>query len=172
MIRVAILTVSDSVSAGAKEDVSGARLRERVAELGWQVGSFLHVPDEVSRIADQFAEWADSGRLDVILSTGGTGVSLRDVTPEAARTVIDREIPGLGELMRAEGLKKTRLAPLSRSMAGTRGPVLIVNFPGSPKGAVESLDAISHLIPHMVDLLHGRTEHSHDTRPEGNRSST
>lgn len=159
MISVAILTVSDSVVRGAREDRSGANLRARAAELGWKVHASSAVPDEVPAIAEQIKTWADSGQVDVILSTGGTGIALRDVTPEATRSVIDREIPGLGELMRAEGLKATRLAPLSRSMSGTRGRVLIANFPGSPKGAIESLNAIAHLIPHMVDLLQGRTEH-------------
>ena len=159
MIRVAILTVSDSVVRGARDDKSGANLRARAEELGWQVQANAAVPDEVPEIARQMRTWAESGQVDVILTTGGTGIALRDVTPEATRTVIDREIPGLGELMRAEGLKATRLAPLSRSMVGTRGKVLIANFPGSPKGAVESLNAIAHLIPHMADLLQGRTEH-------------
>ncbi len=159
MIQVAILTVSDSVVRGARDDKSGANLRARAEELGWQVHANAAVPDEVPEIAGQMRNWAESGQVDVILTTGGTGIALRDVTPEATRTVIDREIPGLGELMRAEGLKATRLAPLSRSLVGTRGKVLIANFPGSPKGAVESLNAIAHLIAHMVDLLQGRTEH-------------
>ena len=159
MIRVAILTVSDSVARGAREDKSGANLKARAEDLGWQVQANGALPDEIPQIAEQMKAWADSEQVDVILTTGGTGIALRDVTPEATRMVIDREIPGLGELMRAEGLKATRLAPLSRSMVGTRGKVLIANFPGSPKGAVESLSAIAHLIPHMVDLLQGRTEH-------------
>lgn len=159
MIRTAILTISDSVTHGTREDRSGSELRARVAALGWVVQESGVAPDEAEQIAGQLTTWADSGQVDVILTTGGTGISLRDVTPEAVRKVIDREIPGLGELMRSEGLKSTRLAPLSRSLAGTRGQVLIVNFPGSPKGALESLEAIAHLIPHMVDLLHGKTEH-------------
>jgi molybdenum cofactor synthesis domain-containing protein len=160
MIRVSILTISDSVFAGEREDLSGLRLRERAATLGWSLQESIAVPDDVPQIAETLKSWADSGSVDLILSTGGTGVALRDVTPEATRTVIDREIPGIGEVMRAEGLKNTRMAPLSRSMAGTRGPVLIVNLPGSPKGATESLAAIEHLISHMVDLLHGKTAHS------------
>ncbi len=158
-IQVAILTVSDSVSKGTREDRSGANLRARAEALGWEVSATGVVLDDVQAIAALLREWADNGEVNVILSTGGTGIAPRDVTPEAVRAVIDREIPGIGELMRAEGLKATRLAPLSRSLAGTRGRVLIAAFPGSPKGAVESLDAIAHLISHMVDLLHGNTEH-------------
>ena len=159
MIRVAILTVSDSVVRGTREDRSGAGLRARVEAQGWSVFETGVVADEEREIAGRLRSWSDSGSVDVILTTGGTGIALRDVTPEAVRSVIDREIPGVGELMRARGLQSTPLAPLSRSLAGTRGPVLIVTFPGSPKGSLESLNAIAHLIAHMVDLLHGKTEH-------------
>jgi molybdopterin adenylyltransferase len=159
MIPTAIVTVSDSVVRGTREDRSGLQLRERIESLGWEVRTQAVVADEIDQIAAKLTELADSGEIALILTTGGTGVALRDVTPEATRTVIDREIPGVGELMRAEGRKSTRFAPLSRGLAGTRGRVLIVNLPGSPKGALESLDAIADLIPHMVDLLHGKTEH-------------
>jgi molybdenum cofactor synthesis domain-containing protein len=159
MIRVAILTISDSVSRGEREDRSGPKLRERVEALGWTVGVHEVLPDERGRIAARLRELADSGEAQAILTTGGTGVAQRDVTPEAARDVIDREIPGLGEVMRAEGRIKTPLAVLSRSVAGTRGRTLIVTLPGSPKGAVESLDAVAGLVSHIVDLLEGRTEH-------------
>lgn len=160
MIRVVIVTISDSVTAGTREDRSGARLRERAAALGWTVQASEIVPDERDQIADVLRQWADSGRVSAIFTTGGTGVALRDVTPEATRSVIDREIPGLGELMRSEGAKATPFAVLSRAIAGVRGRCLIVNLPGSPKGAVESLDAISKLVPHIVDLLEGRTSHA------------
>lgn len=160
MIRIAILTVSDSVSKGTREDRSGLQLRQRVEALGWLVREAAVASDDAPVISEKLSDWADGGSVDVILTTGGTGIAIRDVTPEATRVVIDREIPGIGELMRSEGRKATRLAPLSRSMAGTRGAVLIVNLPGSPKGAVESLDAVADLIPHMVDLLLGKTEHA------------
>ena len=160
MIPTAILTISDSVVRGTREDRSGGDLRERVLALGWTVHSRAVVADEEDQIAAKLKEIADGGEVSLILTTGGTGVALRDVTPEATRLVIDREIPGVAETMRSEGRKATRFAVLSRGIAGTRGSVLIVNLPGSPKGAVESLDAIADLIPHMADLLHGKTEHA------------
>lgn len=112
------------------------------------------------RIRDELIRLADSGEVDVIFTTGGTGVALRDVTPEATREAIDREIPGFGERMRAEGLRFTAKSLLSRAIAGTRKHVLIINLPGSPAGAVQSLDAIVELMPHAVQLLHGETSHA------------
>lgn len=159
MIRAAILTISDSAVAGTREDRSGPALEAKVTELGWSVVNRLTLPDEGDHISNALRDLADSGAVDVILTTGGTGLAPRDVTPEAARRVADREVPGFGELMRAEGLKATKFAPLSRSAAWTRGTALILNLPGSPKGAVESLVAVAYLVPHAVDLLHGRTEH-------------
>jgi molybdopterin adenylyltransferase len=159
MINVAVITVSDSAVAGTREDRSGPAVRERVESLGWTVSAVELVPDESRQIADAVGRLANSGEFSVVLTTGGTGVALRDVTPEATRSVIEREIPGLGELMRSEGRKFTSNAVLSRGLAGVRGRTLIVNLPGSPKGALESLDAIAKLIPHVVDLLEGRTSH-------------
>jgi molybdenum cofactor synthesis domain-containing protein len=159
MIRSAIITISDSTVAGTREDRSGPALEAKLAELGWTVSNKLVLPDEEENIARVLEELADSDQLDLILTTGGTGLAPRDVTPEATKRVSDREIPGFGELMRAEGLKTTKFAPLSRGGAATRGTTLILNVPGSPKGAVESLMAVAHLVPHVVDLLHGRTEH-------------
>ena len=159
MTRVAIITISDSSVAGTREDRSGPALEAKAVELGWTVSNILILPDEEERIANALRELADSDQLDLIVTTGGTGLAPRDVTPEATKRVADREIPGFGELMRSEGLKTTRFAPLSRGGASTRGTTLILNVPGSPKGAVESLMAVAHLIPHVVDLLHGRTEH-------------
>jgi molybdenum cofactor synthesis domain-containing protein len=159
MIQVAIVTVSDSAVAGTREDRSGPKLRERAEALGWSVTAHELVPDETDRISALLTRLADSGRISVILTTGGTGVALRDVTPEATRAVIEREIPGVAEVMRAEGTKATPLAALSRAVAGVRGRTVIINLPGSPKGAIESLDAIVNLIPHIVDLLEGRTGH-------------
>jgi molybdenum cofactor synthesis domain-containing protein len=161
VIRVAIVTVSDSAAEGAREDRSGPALVERVAELGWTVAQKALVPDDRTLIAKTVASLCD---CDVILTTGGTGLAPRDVTPEAVKLVAEREVPGFGELMRSEGLKSTRFAPLSRGGAVTRGSTLIVMLPGSPRGAVESLNAVSGLIPHVVDLLHGRTEHKEKLR--------
>jgi molybdopterin adenylyltransferase len=163
MIRVAIVTISDSVVAGTREDRSGPALEARVAELGWAVSARQLAHDDVKTISTALQTLSDYGAIDVILTTGGTGVALRDVTPEAVRAIADREIPGFGEVIRSEGRKSTRLAPLSRGGAVTRGATLIVSLPGSPRGAVDSLNAIAELIPHVVELLHGRTEH--DSKP-------
>jgi molybdopterin adenylyltransferase len=159
MIRIAVITVSDSTVAGTREDRSGPALVNRVTQLGWQIACTKLVPDEVDEIAAIMAELADAGEIDVVLSTGGTGLSPRDVTPEAARSVAGREIPGFGEIMRAKGRDSTPMASLSRSGAYSRAAALIVTLPGSPRGAVESLEAVMDLIPHAVNVLHGRTEH-------------
>lgn len=159
MIRVLVITVSDSSAQGTREDRSGPAVSARATELGWNVMGRHVVPDDPGAISSLLMNAADDHIADVVLTTGGTGVALRDVTPEATRAVLEREVPGLPEVMRHEGRKKTHLAPLSRAVAGTRKQTLIVNLPGSPKGAVESLDAIANLIPHIADLLAGRTEH-------------
>ncbi len=160
MIRTAVVTISDSVARGAREDGSGPALRRRVEQLGWLVAETEVVEDDRQSIARLLTDLSDRRSISLILTTGGTGVAPRDVTPEATRTVVDREIPGLGELMRAEGLRHTPRAVLSRGIAGTRGRTLIVNLPGSPKGAVQSFDAVAGLAPHIIDLLEGRTEHT------------
>jgi molybdenum cofactor synthesis domain-containing protein len=160
MTKAAVLTISDSVSAGARADRSGPAVRERLEQLGWSVAVMEVIPDVISEIGERLATLADGGQVSAIFTTGGTGVAPRDVTPEATRTILDREIPGFGELMRSRGRESTPLAALSRSLAGSRGKVLIVNLPGSPKGAIESLDAIVELVPHVLELLRGRTEHA------------
>ncbi len=154
-MRVALVTVSDSVSQGGRPDRSSPALRERCAALGWQVVCAIVVPDEPAVLQARLIELADSGLADVVLTTGGTGVGPRDSTPEATEAVCEKLIPGLAELMREKGWQTTPRAALSRALAGVRGRALIVNLPGSPKGAVESLDAIADLLPHAVEVLRG-----------------
>ncbi|MCL4522746.1 MAG: MogA/MoaB family molybdenum cofactor biosynthesis protein [Acidobacteria bacterium] len=154
-MRVAILTVSDSVFRGKREDFSGPALRECCAKLGWTVVAGEVVPDDSSMIQAFLIACAESQQADIILTTGGTGLSPRDVTPEATAAVCARLIPGIGELMRAAGKGSNPRAVLSRAVAGTRGQSIILNLPGSPKGAVESLDAVAALLPHAVDVLRG-----------------
>jgi molybdenum cofactor synthesis domain-containing protein len=158
-IHAAILTISDSAAAGTRADASGPALAARVIELGWTIAATGLAPDEESAIAAKLREWSEAG-YSLILTTGGTGIAARDVTPEATRSVLEREIPGIAELIRARGLEQTKLAVLSRGLAGQRKQSLIVNLPGSPRGALFSLQAIEHLIPHVVDLMHGRTAHT------------
>ena len=159
VIRAAVVTISDSTFAGTRADKSGPAIEARLRERGFEIARRSVVPDERARIRDELIWLADQEGIDVILTTGGTGVALRDVTPEATRDAIDREIPGFGERMRAEGLRFTPKSALSRALAGTRKHVLIINLPGSPAGAVQSLDAIVELVPHAVGLLHGQTAH-------------
>ncbi len=154
-MRVAIVTLSDSVSTGRGEDLSGPALRERCQKLGWQVVSSTVLADDAEAIRALLCQLVDSGAADLILTTGGTGIGPRDITPEATLAVVKKTVPGLAERMRAEGQKRTPSAVLSRGIAGVRGQALIVNLPGSPRGAIESLDAVSELLPHAVDVLRG-----------------
>ncbi len=155
MIRVGILTVSDRSARGERVDQTQLVLRERLDPKTFEVVAYEVVPDEPAQIRRVLRMWADKDRLDLVLTNGGTGLAPRDHTPEATREVLDKEAPGLTELMRLEGLKKTPLAALSRGVAGVRGSTLILNLPGSPKGAAESLEAVLAVIPHAVELIRG-----------------
>jgi molybdopterin adenylyltransferase len=153
-----VITVSDGVSARTREDESGRALVRILKEAGFDVMEPVVVPDEESRIADALVAAADQG-ADVVVTTGGTGLGPRDVTPQATTAVIDFEVPGIGEAMRRAGAASTPMAALSRSMAGVRGHTLIINVPGSPKGAAESLEAVLPILGHAIKLLHGDTKH-------------
>lgn len=152
-IRFGILTVSDRSSRGEREDASGPALARLVESQGWSVTRQSLISDEEAAIRDLLISWADSDQMDVILTTGGTGFAPRDVTPEATRAVLDREAPGLAEAMRAMSLKITPHAMLSRVVAGIRRRTLIINLPGSPKGAVENLQVVIPVLPHAIQLL-------------------
>jgi molybdopterin adenylyltransferase len=154
-MRVAVLTISDTVAKGEREDLSGPAVVAFCRGLGWEVTSTLHVSDDPANIREQLRQLGDSGRVDVLLTTGGTGIGPRDNTPEATQAVADRIVPGISEEMRRKGLEQTPTAVLSRGTAAVRSKTLIVNLPGSPKGAVESLEAVAHLLPHAVNVLHG-----------------
>lgn len=152
-IRFGILTLSDRSARGERADLSGTALAELIHAQNWSVAKQAILPDDESAIRAILIEWADSGEVDVILTTGGTGFAPRDVTPEATRAVIQRDAPGLAETMRAESMKKTPHAMLSRAVAGIRGRTLIVNLPGSPKGAVENLQTVLSVLTHAAQLL-------------------
>ena len=152
-IRFGILTVSDRSARGEREDASGPVLARLVEEYAWTVSRRSVLPDNESAIRELLIAWADGGELDVVLTTGGTGFSPRDVTPEATRLVIERDAPGLAEAMRAASLRVTPHAMLSRVVTGIRKKTIIINLPGSPKGAAENLLVVIPVLPHAVQLL-------------------
>lgn len=160
MYTVGILTISDKGSRGEREDVSGETIRQMVSSLGETAGYGI-VPDEKDLIMEKLIQWSNGKGIDLILTTGGTGLALRDVTPEATLSVIDREVPGLAEAMRSQAMSKSPQAMLSRAVAGTRGRTLIINLPGSPKGVRESLEVLLPVLPHALAILKGET----DTHP-------
>ncbi len=152
-MRVGIITISTRSSRGERPDTSGPALAEAITRQGWQVVQAAIIPDDFAKISKILVEWADGGEMDIILTTGGTGFSLFDVTPEATQAVIQRRTPGLDEAMRIAGLSVTPHAMLSRATSGIRGRTLIVNLPGSPRGATENLAVILPALPHAVQLL-------------------
>ena len=154
-MRVAVLTISDSVSRGEREDRTGPAVAERCKELGWEVVAAEALPDERATIASRLSTLADAGLADIILTAGGTGIGPRDATPEATLAACEKPLPGVGELMRQRGRESNLRAALSRGVAAVRAKCLVVNLPGSPRGAVESLDAVAELLPHAVEVLHG-----------------
>ena len=156
MITAAILTLSDKGSRGEREDFAGPEIREMLGRINADVRHYEVIPDEKDLIKAKLIEY--SSRVDLIITTGGTGLSPRDVTPDATLEVIDREIPGIAEAMRLEGLRKTRRAMLSRAVAGVRGSTLIVNLPGSPKAVKEGLEAVMDVLVHAVEKIKGSTD--------------
>lgn len=158
-VRIAVLTISDAGARGDREDRSGYAIATWAREQGYDVVEHRVVPDETEQIVSALIRVADDGAAKIILTTGGTGLGPRDVTPEATRAVIEREAPGLAEALRSAGLRQTPRAALSRGVAGTRGDVLIVNLPGSTSGVTDGLALLAPLVEHIAALLRGETEH-------------
>lgn len=153
---VGVLTSSDKGARGAREDTSGAAIRELIAAIGGSVVRYEIVPDEREELQRRLCAWADAGDVDVVLTTGGTGLSSRDVTPQATLAVLDYEVPGIGEALRAEGLRHTPMSMLSRAVAGVRGRTLIVNLPGSERAVRQNLAVLLPVLPHAVETLRDR----------------
>lgn len=159
MIKIGILTCSDKGSKGERVDTSGAAIREIVKEIGGEVIKYEIVPDDKKIISEKLKNWSDEVKLDLIFTTGGTGLSERDITSEATEEVIDRYVPGFSEIMRSESFKNTKHSILSRGISGLRKKTLIINLPGSEKAVRENLKIILPSIPHAIEIIHGKTEH-------------
>jgi molybdenum cofactor synthesis domain-containing protein len=169
LVRCGILTISDRSFAGERPDLSGPALAEHIASLGWNVAMMTIIPDDQAKISEILKSWADISKLDVIFSTGGTGCAPRDITPEATLAVIDRNIPGLSEAMRAKSILINANAMLSRSVTGIRGRTIIINLPGSPKAAIENLQIIESVLPHAVSLLQDNPNAENEHQTNANR---
>jgi molybdopterin adenylyltransferase len=157
-MKARVITCSDAASRGEREDRSGPAVRDLLESKGYEVDAVVVVADTIEFIATAIVDGTEAGN-QLVVTTGGTGIAPRDLTPDATLRVCERVIPGFGELMRATSLQKTPMASLSRAQAATRGTALVVNLPGSVNGAIENLEAVLHLIPHAIDLLAGKTEH-------------
>lgn len=160
LYRAAIVTVSDSVAQSTREDLSGPAVRRVLEGAGWTIKSTEVLPDDFSLIRERLGALASDVEVDAVFTTGGTGVSPRDRTPEATTSVMERSLPGVAEMMRREGMKKTPLAALSRAVVGVKGKTLLINLPGSPEGAEDSLRAILGILPHAVDVVRGELVHA------------
>jgi molybdopterin adenylyltransferase len=156
MFTVGILTISDKGAVGERQDKSGEAIHGILSGINVSIVNYAIVPDEKEAIVEKLVRWADEEKLDVVFTTGGTGLTPRDVTPEATLSVVDRIVPGFAEAMRAESLKKTPMAMLSRAVVGTRGKCLIINLPGSPRAVCECLEVILPALPHAVETLKGQ----------------
>jgi molybdopterin adenylyltransferase len=157
MFTAGILTISDKGSRGERQDKSGEAIREILSSMDVRIVDYDIIPDEKELIIEKLVKWADEDNLDMVITTGGTGLTPRDVTPEATLAVVDRIVPGFAEAMRAESLKKTPMAMLSRAIVGTRGKCLIINLPGSPRAVRECLEVILPALPHALETLKGQT---------------
>ena len=162
MFTVAILTISDKGYQGIRKDTSSEVIREVLAQIDTRVTDCAIVPDEKDMIMQKLSEWSDSSKIDVIITTGGTGLSPRDITPEATLAVIDRLVPGIAEVIRAESLKKTPHGMLSRGISGIRKRTLIINLPGNPKAVRECLPLVLIALPHAVEIIKGQGEDTHE----------
>ena len=155
MIRAAILTISDSCSKGTRQDVSGQTIADILSKSNFEIIQKKTVPDDLQKIANELTHFSDNDNIDIVFTTGGTGLGPNDVTPEATASVSDKHIPGISEIIRAEGFKKTPNAVLSRGIACIRNNTLIINLPGTPKAVRESLEILLAFVPHAIEMMHG-----------------